>query len=54
MEYTKKEQSLIAEFGEKEGREYIEEGRQIAEHCKRNNITSHSINADGFCNMGCC
>jgi hypothetical protein len=30
------------------------EAEQIADHCKANNITHHSINADGSCNMGCC
>ncbi len=30
------------------------ECHQIADHIKRNNIVGHSINVDGFCNMGCC
>lgn len=30
------------------------EAEQIADHCRRNNIAHHSINADGSCNMGCC
>jgi hypothetical protein len=30
------------------------EAEELAEHCRVNNITNHSINADGSCNMGCC
>lgn len=48
------EAEIIAEFGEEVGRAIIESDKQITEHCRRNKITSHSINADGSCNMGCC
>lgn len=30
------------------------EKSQIEEHCRINNITEHSVNVDGSCNMGCC
>lgn len=49
-----KKQSILAEFGEEQGRIIIAESEQIEEHCRINNITRHSINADGHCNMGCC
>ena len=31
-----------------------QEAEDIKDHCKQNGITSHLINADGSCNMGCC
>ena len=48
------EQQILAEFGEEQGQAIIEEAEQIEEHCRINNITHHSINADGSCNRGCC
>ena len=45
---------LIVEFGEEEGQKIHEQSLQIAEHCRRNGITEHSINESGSCNMGCC
>lgn len=51
-EYAK--QKIINEFGKEQGEAIIAEGEQIEEHCKKNNIKHHSINADGYCNMGCC
>lgn len=49
-----KKQAILAEFGEVEGRAIIEDTLQIEEHCRVNNITEHSINESGYCNMGCC
>lgn len=45
---------VIAEFGVEEGKKIIAEQIQIEDHVKHNNITSHSIDASGSCNMGCC
>jgi len=50
----KKKRDILSEFGEDEGRKIIAEAEQIEEHCRVNNITRHSINADGSCNIGCC
>jgi hypothetical protein len=30
------------------------EAEELADHVRRSNVTHHSINADGSCNMGCC
>lgn len=30
------------------------EVEELADHVRRNNIKGHSINVDGYCNMGCC
>ena len=30
------------------------EAEALADHIRHNNITHHSIDADGHCNMGCC
>lgn len=49
-----RKQSILAEFGEEQGKAIIEEAEQIEEHCRINKITNHSINIDGVCNMGCC
>ena len=41
-------------FSRKAGIVCMTEAEELAEHCRVNNIKGHSINADGFCNMGCC
>lgn len=48
------EDKIIAEFGEKEGRAIIEDSDAISEHCARHNIDHHSVDVNGYCNMGCC
>ena len=47
-------EKAIAEFGEEVGKHIIAEQESIEEHCKIKNITHHSIDVNGFCNMGCC
>jgi len=54
IKLTEKEKGYIAEFGPEAGKAIIEESRRLDEHCRINNITEHSINVDGSCNMGCC
>ena len=50
----KDKEAAIAEFGEEQGKAIIAETEQIEEHCLINNITHHSIDVNGNCNMGCC
>jgi len=49
-----KKQEIIAEFGEEVGKHIIAESDALDEHCTRHNITHHSIDVNGYCNMGCC
>lgn len=51
---TKEEAEKYGQFVWNRGFRVFPKMEEIAELGDRNYSSNHSINADGFCNMGCC